>query len=470
MLNTIRRMPWLTTALMLVLPGLPAVHAQEPDELLFKDGFEALIGTIPTADLLMTPHPTEDAICGEPGSTTISVRPGTEVTLCYTIQNLGEITLEHHRIVDTTFGVTVDVNLDLPPGESITLIDAGSPRLIEERSISLVTYTATTGSLSGTRTREMRINVAPALELFRLLTTDPSECTPGLAPFFPSPLVSGYRLLTVAPGTPVTHCFRAVNASIGIFAGLGDHLLTDSLFGVVYDNPMPAMANFEVFTVAETEPAGPTSAFSAQWQASDGVQTVTGEGQSALILRQDPACEGIEEHTTYDYIVWFPGGTLYMRSGFRLDYQVNAVPAIGGQPMAIEANGFIASLTPDETFGPRDDTRIILPIPEGIDTSQPITASGTLTGGQALTASVDLDEGLIILSTGPVPGPPAGLDVYLTVTPDGSVDPIRFTAPTLELDIISTNGEVSTSVIDPDFNGPPILTTPLCLARTSPAH
>lgn len=436
----------------------PAAHAGLPD-LIFADGFQQ--GVLrPFQDILLRPFATEQASCPASGGTTLNVRPGTPVLLCYGLENRSAVTLESHELVDGEFGVVFSGNLQVAPGQTVVVSDAGGPRTFTRSTWQFTRWRTAGGGLAGEENRSLKVNVAPALALYRFVETDPARCVPGVLPFFPSPLASGHTRLTVAPGTEVRHCFRARNTSVSTMGAsiLTGHQLVDSALAPLVDPAQP-LANHEIYTVAVAAPATSSATFAAQWSASDGVQTVSGTAGSELAVVADPACAGIGQGTSFDYVSIL--GTFVTPAGIRLDFDIDASPVRSGQAFSVAATGAITALLPD-TYGPRLDTRVLVEIPAGVDLGQPFQAQASIDGGVPIQATVDVPGRLLVLSTGPVNGPPATIQVALSGHADGSPAAIAWPAPRLEQDFGLPGGNVNTVVIHPDPGGPAMLRTPRC--------
>lgn len=432
-----------------------------PDQI-FTDSFE-----IPLAgfnDILLKTIATSDPTCPDTGSNRIYARPDAPVRFCYRLENRSNVTLDQHEIVSSSFGVLYQSTLPLAPGASVVIGDPGSPRFFQHRAIDLVRWRTSGAGRHGEENRVVYVDIAPDIALYRFLSTGPATCPPGILPYFPAPTNSGYTALTVAPGALVTHCFRADNTSIGESTSvLTNNVLTDSGFGQLLDTSQ-SFSNGEIFVVAAEAAATTSTDFDAQWTASDGTDTASGTGHSSLFVTANPACDGVHQSTSYDYVGYI-SEDFFILANIRLDFQVEATPTSAGAATSLTAHGAITSLFPDGAFGPRRDTRVYLPIPPGIDLARPFQANASVNGGVPITATLDAAARMLVLSTGRVEGAPAQIDVQInTFVASTQTTPIAWTAPKLELDIEGTNGTFSTTRIAPDPNGPPVLETPLCTA------
>ncbi len=427
---------------------------------------------LPASEFTITAFATTDATCPDDGSSQFDAEPGDEILLCYRVENSGNSTLERHRITDTTFGLVVDESKPVRPGETAVFSNRNGHVSVDDHTVSIVDYAVSAGSATGVRRTGFRVLVAPHATLHRLFTESPSQCSEGVGMFFPPKLISGYRLMTVAPGTPVTQCFTLHHSSRsneGTAPALNNHTLTDSDLGTILNGnttELDVLSRF--YTVARTVNAPSANRdFEAEWQSvaswadpkdfSQKSRDLTTRARTTLRVADNPPCTGIIEHTTLDYVT----GITNMQSGIRLDFEVQANPARTGNSVQIEAVGYISTLQPSESFGPREDTRILLPIPEGIEVSS-LSINGAITGGATLDMQIDTANGMIRLSTGPVSGLPAEVFLTITATPNGSVNPVRWSAPELEMEFSGTNGNSNVQSLRPDPDGPPVYRMFLC--------
>lgn len=324
----------------------------------FIDGFELPLAGVD--DILLKTIATSDPTCPDTGDNEINIRPGASVRFCYRLENHSDVTLDQHEIFSSTYGLLYQGTTPIAPGGSVVIEDPGSPRIFEHRAIDLVYWKTSGAGRHGVEERVVYVNVAPDITLYRFLTTDAVSCAEGIAFYSPRPAVSGYTAVTVAPGDPVTHCFRARNVGIGTTSTLTDNLLVDSLFGQLLDSNQ-SFVNGEVYTVAAQQAATTSLELDAQWSACDGVDAVSDGAHSSLYVTANPACDGIRQSSSYDYVNFL--GSFQILANIRLDFEVSASPAVAGDLMTFDAHGAISSLFPDGAFGPRRDTRVYLPIP-----------------------------------------------------------------------------------------------------------
>ncbi len=450
-------LPMLCIAIAGVTASTQLLGADQVDRV-FADGFETkLVGY---DDIRLYAIVTSDPACPDTGHDTLDTRPGAPVRFCYRLENHSNVTLERQEITSSTFGVIFQGALQIPPGQSVVIADPTSPHAFVHRAIDLVNWHTSGAGRTGAGHRTAYVNIAPDIALYRFLTADAARCQPGITPYTPTPTNSGYTALTVAPGTLLTHCFRAKNTSIGGFSTLTDSLVVDSLFGTLPGTGQ-SFSNGEVYTIAAQQPATTSIEADAQWSTSDGVDPASATAHSSLTVTTHPACDGIREGTSYDYVFDFYGFQALAK--IRLDFEVTATPASAGASMTVDAHGAITSLFPDNAFGPRRDTRVYLPIPAGIDLARPFQAQASINAGVPISATLDTAGRMLLLSTGAVGGAPAEINVHITGYIDAlQTQPIAWTAPKLQMDIEGDNETVATTEILPDPAGPPVLTTPLC--------
>ncbi len=460
---------WL--GLLPILIALPA-WAGEPDPI-FSDRFQVR-PVLPASEFQAEAWATLGDTCPSSDPGRPDGFPGASALLCYRLANLGEVNLTGVRVIDPSFGLMADLSIDLAPGESIVFPDANGPRALSDTLRGFPGFYVTDGTRQGFRRTSHEVWFSPHQTFYRLLAASAADCTPGLFGPFPPPRTSGYRLRTVAPGSEVVHCLTMTNSStisgtsVG-FPSLRDHDLVDSLLGVLAQNQNIELSAFphRFWTLRHVATApGADADYNTGWatqadwfhQPDPEFVELTEFGTARLRVVADPACDGIVEHTSsaYDALLGIP-----VASGIRLDFEVDAEPAAAGQPTEISAVGFISNLQPAQAFGPRDDTRILLPLPQGIDLNS-LSISGSISGGTPLQVSIDADQRLATLSTGPVPGIPAVIFLSITATPDGSQPTLIWPAPTLNMVILDSGGQEIIRVLQPETGAPPVLTLPLC--------
>jgi hypothetical protein len=265
--------------------------------------------------------------------------------------------------------------------------------------------------------------------------------------------------VTVAAGTPLAGCYRAKNEGGTL---LNRHHLVDDALGTLLDVSATTLGQGSIYSVPRSLGTASTTTFGGTWHAGFEADDVSRSSAHATVtVVANPACSGVSTSSTIDYATSF---SPQASSGMRLDFNVAATPLHSGQSATITASGHMVSL-PNffgaALFGPREDTRIVVAVPPGIDMTQTIGVVATLNGNVPLTPTIDAIARTLTLNTGPVSGPPASIELAITLKPDGSANPIVFPAPTLELDIDFLNSLLQLGAV-PDPNAPAVLTAPLC--------
>lgn len=455
----------------LLLAMASTAWSGRPDPI-FSDRFQ-IQPLLPSTEFQVAAWATLDQTCPAANPGTPEGFPGASVLLCYQLVNLGSVELSGVRVFDPSFGQMADLAIALAPGESLVFPDENGRRELSAPLRGYPGFFVSDGNRQGFRRTSHQVAFSPHLTLYRLLAASPEDCQPGLYAPFPPPRTSGYRLRTVAPGDSVVHCLTQYNASttggtIG-FPSLRQHSISDSLLGVLADNENVELSAFphRFWTLRQVASAPAQTAdyittwtTQADWfhQPEPDSIPLTAIGSARLRVVDDPACDGIVEHTSsaYDAVLGIP-----IASGIRLDFEVEAEPALAAQPVEITATGFISNLQPEQAFGPRDDTRILLPLPDGIDLGS-LSISGSISGGIPLQVEIDQNQRIARLSTGPVPGIPATVFLSIIATPDGSQPSLVWPAPTLNMVLLDADGGEFVRVLQPEAGAPPVLTLPLC--------
>lgn len=82
-----------------------------------------------------------DGSCGAADS--LTVKPGADVTYCYSVTNTGNISLTDHVISDTVYGEIATIAYDLAPGASVSITETFT---VTSTATSTVTWTADNGT------------------------------------------------------------------------------------------------------------------------------------------------------------------------------------------------------------------------------------------------------------------------------------------------------------------------------------
>lgn len=418
----------------------------------FSDGFEAPILLVPTflaatsnCQAASAPTPPQD----------------TPIRVCYRLINLTTSrTFTHQHIVDNLLGVTYDHDLTLAPGANIVVESDLAPFPVSDSAVHFVDWTASAGASIGRDSQLQFIGYDPNIHLRALIVPSVSACPQGIVDTQNgAPFSSGLTAVTVAPGTPLAGCYRAKNEGGTL---LNRHRLVDDALGNLLDVTATTLGQGSIYSVSRSLNTAATTTFGGTWHAGFDADDITRSSAHATVtVVANPACSGIATSSTIDYASSF---SPLASSGMRLDFNVSATPLHTGQTTTITASGHMVSL-PDffgaALFGPREDTRITVAVPPGIDMTQAIAIVATLNGSVPLTPTIDAVARTIVLNTGPVSGPPASIELAITAKPDGSANPIVFRAPDLELDLDFLNSVLALGAT-PDPNAPAVLTAPLC--------
>jgi len=451
----------LTTTCFLLLCTLPATGSASE---IFSDRFE-LDDTAPEIALYayLVPASKDCNINNRSGIT-----QDTTAKICYQLENRsGDKTLDQHVITDDVLGTTYQGSDTVAPNSMIT-VDADIPPFqMDDHETRFVEWTTQSGPLQATADYILELSYNPYIKLRTLLRPDSSGCQDGVTSSLT--YTSGWLLATAAPGDSLTVCYSAWN---GGETQLNRHRLTDENDSVVLDST-DTLAAQGFFTKSRAFTASSSTEVAGTWRAGFNANEDTTRSSAAaqVEVKPGPACNGTTFTTSVDYgidlgIPGFPppAGS----SGLRLDYTVTSTLVRPNQPVTFEAHGEIVSLPAfggDLVFGPRDDTRIIIDIPAGIEPAG-ISVDAVMNGNIPLNADVDTGTQTITLSTGPVSGTPATIDVEIEATPDGSVLPLEFSAPQIELDLNLELGpgfsiETLTGLPDPD--APPLFIAEECV-------
>jgi len=451
----------LTRACFLLLCALPATGSASE---IFSDRFE-LDDTPPEIALYayLVPASMNCHVNNRSG-----VTQDTTVKICYQLENRsGDKTLDQHVVTDDVLGVTYQGNDTVAPNSMITVAADTAPFQMDDHETRFVEWTAQSGPLQATAEYIFELSYSPYIKLRTLLRPNSSGCQDGVTS---SPTyTSGWLLATAAPGDSLTVCYSAWN---GGATQLNRHRLTDENDSVVL-NSTDTLAAQGSFKKSRTITASSSTEVAGTWRAGFNANedTTRSSATAHVEVKPGPACNGTTFTTSVDYgidlgIPGFPppAGS----SGLRLDYTVTSTLVQPNQPVTFEAHGEIVSLPGfggDVLFGPRDDTRIIIDIPAGIEPAG-ISVNAVMNGNIPLNADVDTGTQTITLSTGPVSGTPATIDVEIEATPDGSVLPLEFSAPQIELDLnieLGPGFNIETLTGLPDPNAPPLFIAEQCM-------
>lgn len=434
---------------------------------IFKDRFE-LDSTPPEISLYAYLVP-ENLACHVNNRGNIT--QDTVVKICYQLSNeSASRTLDQHLVSDDVLGVTWQGSDLIAPGSSITVVADVAPFQMDGWESHFVEWVAQAGALEASVEFIQRFSYNPYIKLRTLLLPDDTGCQQGAAGGGGGgvPYSSGWLEITAAAGTPLTVCYKAWNGGETL---VNRHRLTDENDDVLLVST-DTLGQQGIYSFPRTITAVNTATVSGTWRAGfNADEDQTRSSASAQIeVKTNPACDGAAFVTTVDHgmdlgVEGFPSPA--GSSGLRLDYTVTSTPVSPNQPVTFAAHGEIVDLPGfggSVLFGPRDDTRVTIDIPPGINLAS-ISVDAVMDGHISLTPVIDTVAGKIILSTGPVSGAPATIDVEITATPDGSVLPLEFHAPLIELDLnmeVFPGFYVETLIGIPDPDAPPIFIAEEC--------
>ncbi len=451
-------------ACLFLLCGLLGTASADP---VFKDRFE-LDSSPPEISLYAYLVP-ENLACHVNNRN--NIRQDTVVKICYGLSNKStNRTLDQHLISDDVLGVTYQGNDTIPPDTQITVVADVAPFQMDGWEYHFVEWVAQAGPLEASAEFIQQFSYNPYIELRTLLLPDDTGCQEGVAGGGAGgvPYSSGWLEVTAVTGTPLTACYKAWNGGGTL---VNRHRLTDENGDTLLVST-DTLGQKNIYSLPRAITAANTATVSGTWRAgfnADEDQTRS-SAAAKIEVKSNPACDGAVFVTTVDHsmdlgIPDFPSPS--GSSGLRLDYTVTSTPVSPNQPVTFTAHGEIVALPTfggGVLFGPRDDTRVIIGIPPGIDPGS-ISVDAVMDGHISLAAVIDPVAGKIILSTGPVSGAPATIDVEITATPDGSVLPLEFHAPLIELDLnmeVFPGFYVETLTGIPDPDAPPIFIAEEC--------
>lgn len=436
----------------LALASTIAPAGAVPSDSVFSDGFEAPILLVPTF-LAATSTCQADSAPTPPQDTPIRI--------CYRLINLSTWrTFTHQHIVDNVLGVTYDHDLTLAPGANIVVESDLAPYPLVDSGAHFVDWTASTGASIGQDSQVQFFGYDPNIRLRALIVPSASACPQAIVDNQNgTPFLSGLTAVTVAPGTPLAACYRAKNEGATL---INRHHLIDDELGSLLSVSATTLGQGSIYSVPRSLNTASTTTFGGTWHAGFDADDVTRSSAHATVtVVANPACSGVTTASTIDYASAFSPQS---SSGMRLDFSVSSTPLHTGQTATITASGHMVSLPNifgGAFFGPREDTRITVAVPPGIDMTHAIGVVATLNGSVPLNVTIDAIARTIVLNTGPVSGAPASIELAITAKPDGSTNPLVFKAPDLELDLDFPYGLFAVGAT-PDPNAPALLTAPLC--------
>lgn len=190
-------------------------------------------------------------------SESLVVVPGTVVTYCYTVSNVGTLTLPLHALSDSQFGLLFEnVPVMLGPGDSVDSVTLGyaPTATISADTTTSATWTAYQSGPSNVNTAmdSIDITVVPPLELQKTVGLSPGIC-------------ATKSTVIVTPGTDVYYCYTVTNNS---FMTRTVHDLDDSELGTLLSGYSFALGpGATIYTVTGSTTIVTDTVNSATWTA-----------------------------------------------------------------------------------------------------------------------------------------------------------------------------------------------------------
>ncbi len=156
----------------------------------------------------------------------ITVQEGTTVYYCYTVTNIGDITLSTHALTDDILGDLFDgVAYDLAVGESASTVGLGVMVSSTMTADTMNTAVWTADGVTATATANVNVTPnMPSISLVKTVGTDANAC-------------ASTDDITVDEGTMVYYCYTVTNTGNVILSShdLDDDVLGELFTGLAYD-------------------------------------------------------------------------------------------------------------------------------------------------------------------------------------------------------------------------------------------
>lgn len=428
------------------LAGTTSSPALAGGDAIFRDGFDPLLRLLP----YLVPTSMQ---CTFPG---VAVAQDQPARLCFHVTNLSDtLRFTHHRIEDDQFGVVSEHDFPLEPSESRDIESDLGPVPVSIAGFHRASWTATGPDHAATTSAVFHFGYDPAVRLLALIVGSAADCAPGIADA--NAFASGLTHVTVAPGTPLAACYRAVNVGA---TQIREHRLVDTALGVLLEDAPTWLGQRYKYSVGRPLDSAASSTFSGTWSAGNDAGTTHGTAEASVTVVADPGCSGVSASSTIDYALALGGVPLDppYPAGIRLDMDVSATPARAGEDFTLVAQGRMPEAASFD--GRRDNTTVVVKLPPGIDLARPPQVQASLNGDVPMRSRLDVAARTLTLDTGPVDGAPGTVDLTITARADGSANPLRFEAPSIALHYASSPTGSIGGVPGPD--APPVLTVPLC--------
>lgn len=182
----------------------------------------------------------------------ITVPVGTQVTYCYRVENTGDENLVSHSLSDDQLGIILNqFSYTLVPGASVFLTQTAQ---IQSETTNIATWTAETDvGRTATSTDSATVNILnPSLVLAKTVGLDPNVC-------------AATTRIRVAPGTPVTYCYRVENTGA---MNLVSHTLVDDQLGTILNDFAYTLTPSASVFLTQTATINGVVANTATWSAA----------------------------------------------------------------------------------------------------------------------------------------------------------------------------------------------------------
>jgi hypothetical protein len=239
------------TGLALFLSVIPFATAQKTAQ----NDFLEQPTLVQTASLSLTKTVgTDPALCASSQSITLPVGGG-DVTYCYRVTNIGDVTLTRHTLTDDQLGTVLsNFNYSLTPGASAFLTQTTEITVTTVNSATWIGFNpGPVDETSDTDTAEVIVPVPePAIVLTKTVGTDPAVCA------------STKSLALPVGGGDVFYCYRVTNTGN---ITLTRHTLVDDQLGTVLSNFNYSLTPGASAFITQTKEITITTVNSATWAA-----------------------------------------------------------------------------------------------------------------------------------------------------------------------------------------------------------
>lgn len=153
----------------------------------------------------------------------LTVTAGTTVYYCYSVQNVGNVSLQLHSLIDEELGpLWSDRQIDLAPQEILRSVDFGETysQTVTQDTVGPAVGRATTGDGAQALAETETAVRVPSISVSKTVGTDPDRC-------------ATENQATVLIGDQVIYCYTVENTGR---VTLTSHDVWDSEFGVLLDN------------------------------------------------------------------------------------------------------------------------------------------------------------------------------------------------------------------------------------------